>query len=218
MKSRSCKNSSSEICKSLRNGEVERAPSVAWVGERKAAVGVSGGRRALEAGAACAGRVAPNPPTPDVGLAGRGGSVDPRGGRAVCPNADWPRPDWPRGGRVAAPPSPAPVWPRPDCPRGGRAGAGVENALPGVAAPPKPAPLVAPAGVRNAEPANPPPTGCAGLAGVVAAVLNGDAGAGVKGFAAGVAGAAPGVGAAPNRGRCSAEEAAPPADGALPLF
>ena len=46
----------------------------------------------------------------------------------------------------------------------------------------------------------------------------GEAGAGATGLAAGAAGAAPGVGVTPNRGRCSAGVAAPPADEPLPLF
>ena len=184
---------------------------------------------ALVAGAVCAGRVAPSPPTAGAGLAVRGGRPDPSGGRAVCPRPDWPKPDCPRpvcprGGRVVVPDRPVAVCPRPDCPglvcpKGGRTAAGVPVVEPPAGdEPPKPVPAPAPAGVRKAEPARPAP--CAGLAGAGAGavVLNGEAGAGATGLAAGAAGAAPGVGVTPNRGRCSAGVAAPPADEPLPLF
>ena len=63
---------------------------MACVGERKAAAGVSGGRRALVAGCV-EGRGAAMPPAVGIGQPVRGGRVEPRGGLGV-PRADCPKP------------------------------------------------------------------------------------------------------------------------------
>ena len=87
----------------MRKGDAARVGSVACVGERKAAAGVSGGRRALVAGCVegrgaamppvgVAGRGAAMPPVGGVRLPVRGGKVEPKGGLAA-PNPDWPSPD-----------------------------------------------------------------------------------------------------------------------------